>query len=94
MKRNPLLELNKLGQSVWIDYLDRGRVVSGEMRRHIEEDGLGGVTSNPSIFEEAITGDGAYDEQIDDLARKGASVAEIFGSSSVSGQLVLMPRPA
>jgi transaldolase len=78
MDTNPLLELTRLGQSIWIDYLGRGRISSGELARHIEEDGLRGVTSNPSIFEKAITGDRIYDAPIDELARRGASAAEIY----------------
>lgn len=77
MNTNPLLELTKLGQSIWIDYLGRGRIASGLLQRHIEEDGLRGVTSNPSIFEKAITSDRVYDAPIDGLARKGSSVADI-----------------
>lgn len=78
MKPNPLVDLTKLGQSIWIDYLDRGRVASGQLERQIKEDGLRGVTSNPSIFEKAITGDRSYDEIIDGLAQKGATPEEIY----------------
>ena len=78
MKPNPLVDLTRLGQSIWIDYLDRGRVASGQLERQIKEDGLRGVTSNPSIFEKAITGDRSYDEIIDGLAQKGATPEEIY----------------
>jgi len=78
MKTNPLLELTKLGQSIWMDYLDRGRIASGQLQRHIAEDGLRGVTSNPSIFQKAITGGHIYEGPIDDLARKGLSVGQIY----------------
>ncbi|MDL1889492.1 transaldolase, partial [Nitrospirales bacterium NOB] len=53
---NPLRALPALGQSIWLDDLRRGAVTSGALRRLIQEDGLSGVTSNPSIFEQAITG--------------------------------------
>ncbi len=75
---NPLLEVSRLGQSIWIDYLDRQRVTSGEIRRYIEEDGLRGVTSNPTIFEKAITGGAVYDEVIRALGAAGKSDAEIY----------------
>src|SRR5688572_1696365 len=51
---NPLLTLEALGQSIWMDYICRGTIVSGELGRLIELDGVSGVTSNPSIFEKAI----------------------------------------
>src|SRR6185312_5555287 len=77
---NPLLELARLGQSVWIDYLDRNRIKSGEIRRYIEEDGLRGVTSNPTIFEKAIIGAAAYEEPVRALAAVGKSAADIYES--------------
>ena len=54
MKDNPLKKLETLGQSIWLDYIRRDLIASGELRRLIEEDGLRGMTSNPSIFEKAI----------------------------------------
>ncbi len=78
MTTNPILELTNLGQSVWIDYLDRGRIASGQLKHRIEQDGLRGMTSNPSIFEKAISGDRCYDAIIDELARAGSSVAGIY----------------
>ena len=61
MKTNPLKQLGTLGQSIWLDYIRRHLIVSGELRQLIEEDGLRGMTSNPSIFEKAITGSHDYD---------------------------------
>src|SRR5712675_941265 len=58
--QNPLLELQKQGQSVWLDYIRRSVITSGELDRLIDEDGLRGVTSNPSIFEKAIAGSSDY----------------------------------
>src|SRR6202163_430487 len=51
---NPLKQLARFGQSIWLDYIRRSLMTSGELRRMVEEDGLGGMTSNPSIFEKAI----------------------------------------
>ncbi len=61
---NPLKELNEYGQSVWLDFVSRELLKSGELRRLIAEDGLRGVTSNPSIFEKAIGHGDDYDELI------------------------------
>jgi transaldolase len=54
MSVNPLLKLESFGQSIWLDYLRRGIITSGELQQLIDEDGLGGITSNPSIFKKAI----------------------------------------
>ena len=51
---NPLRKLETFGQSLWLDYIRRQMITSGELSRLIEEDGLKGVTSNPAIFEKAI----------------------------------------
>ena len=64
MKENPLLKLQTFGQSVWMDFIRRGTLASGELKQLIEEDGLRGVTSNPSIFEKAIAGSHDYDGAI------------------------------
>ncbi|MFP4682290.1 MAG: transaldolase [Ectothiorhodospira sp.] len=61
---NPLLRLRELGQSVWYDYIRRDLMESGELSRLIREDGLGGLTSNPAIFDKAITGSDLYDDRI------------------------------
>jgi transaldolase/glucose-6-phosphate isomerase len=57
---NPLKDLLKFGQSVWLDYIRRDLITSGELKRLIEEDGLRGMTSNPAIFEKAIAGSTEY----------------------------------
>ena len=59
---NPLKILNVFGQSVWLDYIRRSLITSGELLRLITEDGLRGVTSNPAIFEKAIGGSTDYVE--------------------------------
>ncbi len=75
---NRLLELKDLGQSVWLDSIRRGQILSGELRRLVEEDGLSGETANPTIFEKAITGSTDYDEAVARLAGLGKSAAEIY----------------
>lgn len=64
---NPLKSLNEFGQSVWLDYIRRGLITSGEFQRLVEEEGLKGVTSNPSIFEKAITGSTDYKDVLEVL---------------------------
>jgi transaldolase len=59
-----LHELSALGQSVWIDYLSRDLIESGALARAVDQDAVVGVTSNPSIFQEALAHGHAYDEQI------------------------------
>lgn len=78
MSQNPLLDLQAFGQSIWIDFISRGMIASGELQRLIEEDGVSGVTSNPSIFEKAITGSGDYDETIHLLTLQGKTTNEIY----------------
>ncbi|MFL5703202.1 MAG: transaldolase [Ktedonobacteraceae bacterium] len=75
---NPLLELKALGQSVWLDDIDRDHLLSGQFQRLIDEDGLGGATGNPTIFEHSITHDTAYDEQMQQLIALGKSPQEIY----------------
>src|SRR5690348_15279994 len=67
---NPLLELKKYGQSAWLDYIRRSLNTSGELKRLIDQDGLGGVTSNPAIFEKAITGSNDYAEALVELQKR------------------------
>lgn len=78
MKSNPLLELQSLGQSIWIDFISRGIISSGELQRMIKEDGVSGVTSNPSIFEKAITKSDDYDEAIRALTVQGKTTDEVY----------------
>ena len=75
---NPLVEIMKLGQSVWYDNIRRAMLTSGDLQRKIEEDDLRGVTSNPTIFEKAITGSTDYDEQLGRLVQQGKGVSEIY----------------
>jgi transaldolase/glucose-6-phosphate isomerase len=71
-----------LGQSVWLDYLRRGMLRSGELQSLID-DGLRGMTSNPTIFEHAIGGSGDYDEQLTTLASSRRSDSEVFEQIAV-----------
>jgi transaldolase len=71
IKRNSLLKLEHFGQSIWMDFIRRGTIVSGELKQLIEECGLGGVTSHPSIFEKAIAESHDYDEAIRALTLEG-----------------------
>jgi len=82
MKENNLKQLATLGQSIWLDYIRRDLITSGELRRLIEEDGLRGMTSNPAIFEKAITGSNDYDEDIRTMALDGKDYKEIYESLS------------
>jgi transaldolase len=76
--KNPLLELQKQGQSVWLDYIRRDLITSGELKRLIDEDGLRGITSNPSIFEKAIAGSTDYAGFLDQLRAQGLSSGEMY----------------
>jgi transaldolase len=78
MDRNPLLGIKSLGQSIWLDYIDRGLLTNGGLARLIDHDGLAGVTSNPAIFEQAINGHADYDAAIVDLARRGLTTEQIY----------------
>jgi transaldolase len=83
MNENPLRGIGNLGQSVWMDFIRRGMIVSGELQRMINEDGLRGVTSNPSIFDKAIAETDDYDEAIVALAREGKSAEEMYETLTV-----------
>src|SRR5262249_13914190 len=67
---NPLLDIQQYGQSIWYDNIRRGLITSGELQRLVDEDGLRGVTSNPAIFEKAITGSTDYDEALQALEQQ------------------------
>jgi transaldolase/glucose-6-phosphate isomerase len=76
---NPVAALRAHGQSVWLDYIRRSLISGGELRRMVEEDGLGGVTSNPAIFEKAIGGSNDYAAAIDAMAAEpGRTAKEAF----------------
>ena len=83
MKRTPVIALHELGQSVWLDNINAGLIESGELQRLIAEGSVYGVTSNPTIFKNAIGADeSSYPAQISRLASDGKSVDEIFDAVS------------
>ena len=81
---NPLVRLGELGQSPWYDYITRDLVTTGELGRLIAEDGLRGMTSNPTIFEKAIAGSRLYDAEIRAQTDAGRSAQEIFEHLAVA----------
>jgi transaldolase/glucose-6-phosphate isomerase len=81
---NPVKELEKHGQSVWLDFLARGFIVKGDLKKLIDTDGVKGVTSNPSIFEKAIGSSDEYDGAIAKALKSGdRPVAELFEELAV-----------
>jgi transaldolase / glucose-6-phosphate isomerase len=83
MKDNPLLKIQDFGQSIWLDFLRRKMITSGELQELIEQDGLRGMTSNPSIFDKVIAGSHDYDEDIQALALAGKDIQEIYEALTV-----------
>jgi transaldolase len=77
MTRTKLHTLADAGQSVWLDYIQRSLITSGGLQTYIDK-GLRGITSNPSLFEKAITESNDYDAQIEELALQGKSPQEIY----------------
>jgi transaldolase/glucose-6-phosphate isomerase len=76
---NPVKALEQHGQSVWLDFLARGFIVKGDLKRLIDNDGVKGVTSNPSIFEKAIGSSNEYDGAIAKALKNGdRPIAELF----------------
>jgi transaldolase len=75
---NPLLQLKEFGQSVWYDNIDRSQLASGQFQHMLDEDGVVGVTANPTIFEKSISAGHAYDEQMNQLIQEGKSTNEIY----------------
>jgi len=75
---NPLCLVNEFGQSLWLDDLRRDLITSGELKRLIEEDCVRGLTSNPTIFQKAITGSASYDVQIRELHDQGKTLDEVY----------------
>ncbi len=83
MHDNPLITLRQYGQSFWYDNISRGLLKSGELKRMIEEEGLRGVTSNPTIFHKSIQSGKDYDEELTELLGAGLSEKEIFYALAV-----------
>lgn len=77
-----LIELSRLGQSAWCDYISREFIASGELRKWIDM-GLLGMTSNPSIFEKSISSSSSYDSKILELIKEGKSLEEIYNELTI-----------
>ena len=80
MKTNPLKQLETLGQSIWLDYIKRDLISSGKLKKLIDEDGLRGMTSNPSLFENAIAKSSDYDADIQKMLQEGKDVNMIYAA--------------
>ena len=83
MEHNKIKQIRDFGQSIWLDYFDRNILDSGKLERLMEEDGISGVTSNPSIFEKAIRNSLDYDRDITSLSLTKRSYDVIFFSLAV-----------
>ncbi len=86
MNNNPLTELQKFGQSFWYDNISRGILKSGELKRMIEEEGVRGVTSNPTIFYKSIKSGSDYDKQLKELfiRNPGMTDKEVFFALAIT----------
>src|SRR4026207_2308830 len=78
MAKSRLHELSELGQSVWIDFLSRQMLQSRKLARMMDEDAVVGVTSNPTIFQKAISEGDAYDEQLREVLGEEDDAKEVF----------------
>src|SRR5919106_6751341 len=78
MAKSRLHELSELGQSVWIDFLSRDLLKSGGLARMMRDDAVVGVTSNPTIFQKAISAGDAYDEQLREVLKEERDPKEVF----------------
>src|SRR5919202_262823 len=84
MSKTPLEQLSDLGPSVWIDYLSRDLLESGELERMTREDAVVGVTSNPTIFQKAMAAGDAYDDQMREVLERESDAKEVFLAIAVS----------
>lgn len=75
---NPLQQLKTQGQSVWYDNIDRSQLTSGQFQHLLKDDGIVGVTANPTIFEKSISAGHAYDDQMNQLIREGKNTSDIY----------------
>ncbi|GJQ50942.1 transaldolase 2 [Candidatus Kuenenia stuttgartiensis] len=78
-----LIELLQYGQSYWLDNLTREKITSGELKKRVDDQGLRGVTSNPSIFNKSITSGSDYDDQIAKLVKEGKAPAQIYDELTI-----------
>lgn len=84
MATNKVKQIHDFGQSIWLDFIDRKIIFSGELKKLVEEDGVRGVTSNPAIFEKAISSSSDYDADISELSKGDKSNEEIFFGLAVA----------
>ncbi len=80
---NTLIDLLNYGQSYWLDNLTRKKITNGELKKRVEEQGLRGITSNPSIFNKAISKSADYDEQISVMVKKGKNPQQIYDALTI-----------
>ncbi|MFI5157647.1 MAG: transaldolase [Sphingobacteriales bacterium] len=78
METNKVKQIHSFGQSIWLDFIDREIIASGKLQKLIDEEGIRGVTSNPAIFEKAITSGTDYDKDIVELAKTHTDNEELF----------------
>jgi transaldolase len=83
-ERNRLVQLQDFDQSVWLDSISRGLVQSGQLQALVDNDGLRGMTSNPAIFEKAISGSDDYRDQLRALHAAGKSTTEIYEAVAIT----------
>ncbi len=80
MDHAPLKQLNRLGQSIWLDFIERSILANGDLGRLIQNDALAGLTSNPAIFEKAISKDTSYSDDITRLGQAGMTREGLYTS--------------
>jgi transaldolase len=83
MGKSRIYQIRNFGQSVWYDNIERSILTSGRLEKMVEEDGICGVTSNPTIFEKAITQSKDYDAEIEELARKRKTAEEVYNNLTI-----------
>jgi len=84
MATSNVKKIHEFDQSIWLDFIDRKIMDSGDLQKLIDEDGVRGVTSNPAIFEKAISSSSDYDQDIKELAQQGKSNEDIFYGLAIS----------
>jgi transaldolase len=84
MATNRVKQIHSFGQSIWLDFIDRDIIKSGGLKKLIDEDGVRGVTSNPAIFEKAITSSSDYDAEIKTLAKTSRNNEELFFNLAIT----------
>ncbi len=83
MNKNPLIELESFGQSIWLDYISRDLITSGKLEKLINDDGLRGMTSNPSLFEKAIIETPDYNNDIRKMIGAGKNIKAIYETLTI-----------